>query len=440
MVDIQILLGRYWTILVQSYIAMNIPLAERLRPTSLKEIIGQDHLLAEEGFITKVVQNQTPLSILLWGPPGCGKTTLARLYAQAFPARFITLSAIFSGAGDLKKIIQEVQDQPLLHRQTILFVDEIHRFNKAQQDIFLPFLEKGTIVLIGATTENPSFALNDALLSRLRVLSIKSLDPEGLEKIVARFENQVHPLSLSPEARKLLLEFAQGDARHLLNMIENVVHGTSKEEWVDENKLQNLVQRRSALYDKGAEGHYNLISALHKSVRGSDPDASLYWLARMLEGGEDPQFIARRIVRMAVEDVGLADPQALNVALDAWRAFDQLGAPEGELALAQAIVYLALSPKSNAIYTAFSEAKTVAKKSSQLSPPKTILNAPTQLMKQMGYGNGYRYDHDEPLAFSGQDYFPEELGRQEFYHPKEYGFEREMVKRLEYFKRLRARR
>jgi putative ATPase len=418
---------------------MNIPLAERLRPSNLNEIVGQDHLLSEDGFITKVVQNQKPLSILLWGPPGSGKTTLARLYAQAFQARFITLSAVFSGATDLKKIIHDVEDQPLLNRQTILFVDEIHRFNKAQQDIFLPFLEKGMIVLIGATTENPSFSLNDALLSRLRVLTVKPLELEGLEKIVCRFESSVQPLHLSPIARKLLLEFAHGDARHLLNMIENIVHATSQGEWVDESRLQNLVQRRSALYDKGAEGHYNLISALHKSVRGSDPDAALYWMARMLEGGEDPQFIARRMVRMAVEDVGLADPQALSVALDAWRAFDQLGAPEGELALAQAIIYLALSPKSNAIYTAFSEARTAAEKSSQLPPPKTILNAPTQLMKEMGYGKGYQYDHDAPLAFSGQDYFPEGFGRQEFYHPKEYGFEREMVKRLEYFKGLRKK-
>jgi putative ATPase len=418
---------------------MNIPLAERLRPSSLKEIIGQDHLLSDEGFITKIVQKETPLSILLWGPPGCGKTTLACLYAQAFNARFITLSAIFSGASDLKKIIQEVKEQPLLNRQAIIFVDEIHRFNKAQQDIFLPFLEKGTIVLIGATTENPSFALNDALLSRLRVLPVKSLELEGLEKIVARFESKIHPLNLSPIARKLLLEFAQGDARHLLNMIENIVHGTSNDEWVDDKRLQTLVQRRSALYDKQNDSHYNLISALHKSVRGSDADAALYWMARILQGGEDPQFIARRIVRMAIEDIGLADPQALTIALDAWRAFDQLGTPEGELALAQAVVYLALSPKSNAVYTAFAEAQTLAEKTSQLSPPKTILNAPTHLMKEMGYSKGYQYDHDTPLAFSGQDYFPEELGRHKFYFPKEYGFEREISKRLNYFKKLREK-
>lgn len=418
---------------------MNIPLAERLRPSSLNEIIGQEHLLSNEGFITKIVQNKIPLSILLWGPPGCGKTTLARLYAQAFDARFVALSAVFNGAGDLKKLIQEFEEQPLLNQQPIIFVDEIHRFNKAQQDIFLPFLEKGKIILIGATTENPSFALNDALLSRLRVLPVKSLNLQGLENIISRFESKIRPLNLSPLARNLLVEFAQGDARHLLNMIENVMHGAAPGEPIDEKRLQALVQRRSALYDKHADGHYNLISALHKSVRGSDADAALYWIARMLNGGEDPQFIARRLVRMAIEDVGLADPQALTIALDAWRAFDQLGHPEGELALAQAVIYLALCPKSNGIYTAFEEAQVLAAKTSHLCPPKTILNAPTGLMKEMGYSKGYQYDHDTPLGFSGQNYFPDGLDRPELYHPKEYGFEREMSKRLEYFKRLREK-
>ncbi len=420
---------------------INIPLAERLRPSSLDEIVGQDHLLGKDGFISNIVRHGRPLSILLWGPPGCGKTTLARLYAKAFNGRFILLSAVFSGSADLKKMINEIEDQPLLSQQAIVFVDEIHRFNKAQQDIFLPFLEKGTIILIGATTENPSFALNDALLSRLRVLTVKPLELEVLDKIVTRFEEKVHPLNLTPAARSALTAFAGGDARHLLNMIENIVHGAATDgEVIDEKRLQLLVQRRSALYDKHSEGHFNLISALHKSVRGSDPDAALYWFARMLEGGEDPQFLARRIVRMATEDIGLADPQALKVALDAWRAFDQLGSPEGELALAQAIVYLALSPKSNSIYKAYGAAREAAEKSSQLPPPKTILNAPTKLMKEMGYGKGYQYDHDTPLAFSGQDYFPEELGRQEFYHPKEYGFEREMGKRMEYFNKLRNKK
>jgi putative ATPase len=418
---------------------MNIPLAEQLRPASLLEVEGQDHLLGNEGFISKIVQNGTPLSILLWGPPGCGKTTLARLYAKAFDAQLIALSAIFSGSADLKKIIHDIETQPLFKQQVILFVDEIHRFNKAQQDIFLPFLEKGTIILIGATTENPSFALNDALLSRLRVLTVKPLDLAGLEKIVARFETKVRPLHLTENARHLLLEFAQGDARHLLNMIENIMHGSKKGETIDEAQLLALVQRRSALYDKHADGHFNLISALHKSVRGSDPDASLYWFARILEGGEDPQFIARRLVRMATEDIGLADPQALAITLDAWRAYDQLGHPEGELALAEAVVYLALFPKSNAIYAALDQAKELAKKTSHLNPPKTILNAPTRLMKEIGYGKGYQYDHETPLSFSGQDYFPEEIGRHEFYQPKAHGFEREMLKRLDYFNKLREK-
>lgn len=418
---------------------MNIPLAERLRPSSLQDVVGQEHLLSSEGFITKIVRGSVPLSLLFWGPPGCGKTTLARLYAQAFEAQFITLSATFNGSADLKKIIQDVENHRLFARQTILFIDEIHRFNKAQQDIFLPFLEKGTLILIGATTENPSFALNDALLSRLRVLTVKPLDSTALEKILDRFETTIRSLGLVGRAKQLLVEFAQGDARHLLNMVENLLHSTQAEEAIDETKLITLVQKRSALYDKHADGHYNLISALHKSVRGSDPDASLYWLARMLEGGEDPQFIARRLVRMATEDIGLADPQALSITLDAWRAFDHLGSPEGELALAQAVIYLALAPKSNAIYTAFEKVKELAQKTSHLGPPKTILNAPTRLMKQEGYGVGYTYDHDMPLAFSGQDYFPEEIGRHAFYHPKTYGFEREISKRVEYFAKLREK-
>ena len=352
--------------------------------------------------------------------------------------RFLSLSATSSGVADLKKVIQTVEDQPLFSAQMLIFVDEIHRFNKAQQDVFLPLLEKGTVILVGATTENPSFALNDALLSRLRVLSVKALQTEDLRKILERFESKNEPLNLTDKAKELLIHFAQGDGRYLLNMVENVLHTSSKEP-ITEEKLPLLIQRRSALYDKQAEGHYNLISALHKSVRGSDPQASLYYLARMLEAGEDPQFLARRIVRMATEDIGLADPQALTLALSAWQTFNQLGSPEGELALAQAVVYLALSPKSNAVYTAYNEARETAKNTSQLPPPATILNAPTRLMKEMGYGKDYQYDHDRPFAFSGQDYFPEGLPREEFYQPKDYGFEKQMRARIEYFKNLKKK-
>jgi putative ATPase len=413
---------------------MKMPLAEQLRPKTLEEVTGQEHLLGEQGWITRVVKGGRPLSILLWGPPGCGKTTLARLYAQAFQARFIPFSAVFNGIADLKKVIKEAQEYPLFDKQLILFVDEIHRFNKSQQDAFLPFLEDGTIVLIGATTENPSFALNNALLSRLRVLTLNHLNVSALTQILERYEEKVKKLPLTAEAREALIHLSQGDGRHLLNMVENLQHS---EKTIDLDSLSQFVQQRAPLYDRAEEGHYNLISALHKSVRGSDPDASLYWLARMLEGGEDPQFIARRIVRMAVEDVGLADPQALTLAIHAWEAYDQLGAPEGHLALAEAIVYLALAPKSNAIYTAFKAAQQLAKDTAHLSPPKIILNAPTGLMKNLGYGKGYAYDHDAPAAFSGQNYFPDNIDRPSFYHPVERGFERDLKKRVEYFEKLR---
>ncbi len=418
---------------------MNIPLSEQLRPKVISDIVGQDHLIGKNGLITKIIQSGKPLSLLLFGPPGCGKTTLARLYAQAFKARFVPFSAVFHGTVDLKNLIKESRSSPLFNQQLILFIDEIHRFNKTQQDLFLPFVEDGTIVLVGATTENPSFSVNNALLSRLRVLSLKHLDEEALDRIINRFEAAFKEPRLNKEGRLYLIQLAQGDGRYLLNMLENLQTQDleNKEKELDVANLQQLLQKRSALYDKTGEGHYNLISALHKSVRGSDPDASLYWFARMIEGGEDPQFICRRIIRMANEDIGLADPHASQLAITAWQTYSQLGSPEGELAIAQAVVYLALAPKSNAVYNAFAHAKALAKQTSHLFPPKTILNAPSELMKQMEYGKGYVYDHDTPQGFSGQKYFPDEIERTRFYHPVERGFEREMKKRIDYFQKIR---
>lgn len=417
----------------------NIPLAELLRPQTLAEVIGQDHILGKKGLITRSIEMGTPLSILLWGPPGCGKTTIARLYAKAFNMPMVSMSAIFSGVADIRKVVKEAEESPLFGRSTLLFVDEIHRFNKSQQDAFLPFLEKGTIILIGATVENPSFYLNAALLSRLRVLPLHSLDAASLEKLLQRYEAKFAPLPLTPEARQLLIAWAQGDGRYLCNLIENlrVLPSTSV---LDEQGLSEILQKRSALFDHGGDQHYNLISALHKSVRGSDPDAALYWLARMIEGGEEPLFLARRIIRMAAEDVGLADPQALSLAIAAKDTYEMLGSPEGELALAEAIVYLALAPKSNAIYTAFGAARTAAGETGHLPPPKIILNAPTKMMKQMGYGKDYLYDHSQDEAFSGQNYFPDSLERKTFYQPVDRGFEREMKKRLDYFQELRKKR
>jgi putative ATPase len=400
-----------------------IPLSEKLRPQNLLEVSGQKELVQ---VMQRLIQNGKPLSLLLFGPPGCGKTTLARIYAQSFHLPFISLSAVLNSTAELKKILKESQETPLFHKQTLIFVDEIHRFNRAQQDIFLPFIEDGTLILVGATTENPSFVLNNALLSRLRVLKLEPLDEISLEGIIQRYEEAIHPLNLTLEEKKRLIQASQGDARHLLNMIEN------KEEGLP-------IQKKLPLYDQKQEGHYNLISALHKSIRGSDPDAALYWLARMLEGSEDPRFIARRLIRTASEDIGLADPQALDIALNGWNVFNMLGSPEGELALAQVVVYLALCPKSNAIYTAYQKARGLAAETGQFDPPSHILNAPTQLMKDLGYGKGYQYDHDTAEGFSGAAYFPTEVGRQKFYHPVERGFEREMKKRLAYFESLRLR-
>lgn len=417
---------------------MNAPLAEQLRPQTIDEIVGQPHLVGNNGFITSIIKSGHPLSIILWGPPGCGKTSIARLYAKAFDMRFEILSAVFGSIADLKRIVKEIEDTPLLGRRTLLFVDEIHRFNKAQQDAFLPFLEKGTIILVGATAENPSFYLNDALLSRVRVLTLNSLDEAALGNLVERYEQRKGLLNLNPDARKYLVESAQGDGRYLLNLIENL-HGLKDHGQLDLEAVQHFLQKRSPLFDKGGDQHYNLISALHKAVRGSDPDAALYWFCRMLEGGEEPLFLARRLIRMASEDIGLADPQALPLAIAARDAYEMLGSPEGELALAEVVIYLALAPKSNATYIAYKMAKEAASQTSQLNPPSTILNAPTKLMKQLGYGKGYQYDHDIPVGFSGQNYFPDGMERLELYQPVERGFEREMKKRIDYFSRLREK-
>lgn len=416
---------------------MPSPLAERLRPKSFEEVVGQPHLLGREGFITRTVASGHPVSILLWGPPGSGKTSIAKLYAKAFALRFCSMSAIFSGVADIRKLVQEVEREPLFGQSVLLFVDEIHRFNKAQQDAFLPFVEKGTIVLVGATVENPSFYLNNALLSRLTVLKLNALDDAALGTLLERYESRHGKLPIEEKARRYLVELAHGDGRYLYNLIENIEKIKEPRPLTCE-LLQSALPERVPLYDKEEEWHYNLISALHKSLRGSDADAALYWFARMLEGGEEPLYIARRLIRVASEDVGLADPQALPLALAAHDAYQRLGSPEGELALAEVVVYLALAPKSNATYIAYNGARDSAKNSSHLAPPAHILNAPTKLMKELGYGAGYEYDHATPEGFSGQDYFPKELQRQEFYRPVARGFEREMVKRIKYFARLRA--
>ena len=416
------------------------PLADRLRPARLEDVIGQQQVLGPKAPLGAMLAAGSLGSLIFWGPPGVGKTTIARLLADETDLAFVQISAIFTGVPELRKVFEAARIRRQNGQGTLLFVDEIHRFNKAQQDGFLPHMEDGTILLVGATTENPSFELNAALLSRAQVLVLERLSPDDLERLAQRAETELGgPLPLTIEARHQLIEMADGDGRALLNLIEQL-WAMHPDKPLDPTALATRLMRRASQYDKSGDAHYNLISALHKSVRGSDPDAALYWLARMLTGGEDPRFLARRLTRMAVEDIGLADPQANAICLAAWQTYERLGSPEGELALAQAVTYLALAPKSNAGYIAYKSAMKSAKSTGSAPPPKHILNAPTKLMAEQGYGAGYRYDHDAEDGFSGQNYFPDDLPRAQFYQPVERGFERELKKRLAYFARLRARK
>ncbi|MCC7427988.1 MAG: replication-associated recombination protein A [Alphaproteobacteria bacterium] len=417
------------------------PLADRLRPARLEDVVGQEHLLAEGAPLGRMLARGSLASLVLWGPPGVGKTTIARLLAERAGLAFVQISAVFSGVADLRRVFEAAQKRRAAGQRTLLFVDEIHRFNRAQQDGFLPYVEDGTVVLVGATTENPSFELNGALLSRCQVLVLRRLDERALETLLARAEADAgRALPVTEEGRAALLAMADGDGRYLLNMAEQLLALPEGAAPLDPRALAATLDRRAPLYDKDREEHYNLISALHKSLRGSDADAALYWLARMLAGGEDPLYVARRLVRFAAEDVGMADPQALPMALAAWDSYERLGSPEGELMIAQCVIYLATAPKSNALYLALGEAMRAARETGSLMPPKHILNAPTGLMKSLGYGTGYAYDHDSASGFSGQNYFPDSMPRRHLYRPSERGFEREVARRLDYWSKLREER
>lgn len=416
------------------------PLADKMRPQTLADVVGQDHLLGEKGPLTRMIKSGRMSSFILWGPPGCGKTTIARILAQEVHLHFESLSAVFSGVSDLRKVFQEAQSRRRMGQGTLLFVDEIHRFNRSQQDGFLPYVEDGTIILVGATTENPSFELNGALLSRCKVFTMKRLSNEALEQILTKAEHLVgRKIPLDEVGKDYLKSLADGDGRYFINLIESVFQYALPNEILDKAALEQLLQRRLPNYDKDGEGHYNLISALHKSLRGSDPDAGLYWLARMVVAGEDMKYILRRLTRFASEDVGMADPQALVQAHAAWDAYERLGSPEGDLAVAGLVIYLATAPKSNSTEAAWNMVRRVAQETATLMPPMHILNAPTRLMKDLGYNRGYQYDPDTKDSFSGQNYFPDEMGRRTFYHPNERGFEREIKKRIDYWDNLRRK-
>lgn len=417
------------------------PLADQMRPENLNEVVGQNHLLGEKGPLGRMIQNQNLSSFILWGPPGCGKTTIARILADKTNLTFVQLSAVFSGVADLRKVFDEAKKRQMAGKGTLLFVDEIHRFNRAQQDGFLPFVEDGTVILVGATTENPSFELNSALLSRCKVFVLNRLNDTALADLTQRAEKIMQkPLPLDEVGKEYLRSLADGDGRYFINLLEAVWQYAQPNEILDKDELEKLLQKRLPNYDKDREGHYNLISALHKSLRGSDPDAGLYWLARMVVAGEDMKYILRRLTRFASEDVGLADPQALVQAINAWNSYERLGSPEGDLAVAGLVVYLATAPKSVGVYKAWKQAVNVAQQTDSLMPPKHILNAPTKLMSDVGYGKGYQYDPDTKDGFSGQEYFPDEIGHRTFYHPAQRGFEREIQKRIDYWNDLRKKK